>query len=1217
MKRAERNTPSEHPQATSRPWGRLRLWCGLAVAGLLLCAAAAEAGPATGKPVISGPPQVDETLTVDTSAISDTDGLGAFSYQWVRGSTDISGATGSTYTPVEADLGKKLKVKVNFTDGGGNQESVTSDAYPSKGWHWSKVGIVAAKTACPADSDWCAEMTVGYGESPPPRPYYFHYGFRPRYRAPGHWGELSNRTITHEGTTYTVTAMRVAAHQSGQALVHIAILSDEYMPDGAVFNLGGVTFPAASNKWHDYNGSLGGAFVYQVPSTLILVQGAKMTVSVTFPSSDTPATGKPVISGAPQVDETLTVDTGDIADPDGLGTFSYQWIRVDGVHEADISGATGSTYTPVAADVGKKLKVRVSFTDGGATEESVTSDAWPSQGYPWDSFGIAAAKTACPADSDWCTELTVGYGETDDGVTIEEYHYGFMPEDVYGSESDDDRYAGALGNRLLTYGGATLKWRRLVISHKERGSYSIVYLVFYDSGRVPEGTVFNIGGTTFTADGEHFRKVSRNPAPLREGYSYYRPSRLSMAVGEKMTVSVTFPEHATGQPTISGTANVGQTLSVSTEDVADVHGNTKAEDGETGYAYAYQWIRVDGVTETDIPGATSSTYTLTSDDAGKQVKVEVSFTDDAGNAEEVTSEAWPSSGTIEGGASSVTLSLSASSLDEDAGATSITVTGTLNGAARTTDTAVTVVVGATDDSAVEGTDYTTVGDLTLTITAGETTGTATFTLTPTDDDVDEADETLSVTGTTDATDLSVTETTATIVDDDARGVAVSATALSVSEGGTATYTVVLESEPTATVTVTPSVAGDPDVTVSPASLNFTTANWSTAQTVTVSAAHDADTDEDTATVSHAVSGGDYASETTASVSVTVNDAGTAAVVTPLTASFADVPAEHDGASAFELRIVFSEELVSAEGGAGTGGRARITRSLTVTGASLENVWSTARPARDDYTIQVTPSGNDAVGLTLAAPTDCEHADAVCAPGGKALSAAVSVTIPGPPAVTPLTASFADVPAEHDGASAFELRIVFSEELVSAEGGAGTGGRARIMRSLTVSGASLENVWNTARPARDDYTIQVTPAGNGAVGLTLAAPTDCEHADAVCTSDGKALSAAVSVTIPGPAGSGKQGALPDSPQLAQNTPNPFNSQTVVDYFLPGTGPVRLEIFSLTGQRVAVLHHGPQQAGDHRLHWDGRDHAGRSVASGLYLYRLVTEGTVLTRKLMLLR
>ena len=94
-------------------------------------------------------------------------------------------------------------------------------------------------------------------------------------------------------------------------------------------------------------------------------------------------------------------------------------------------------------------------------------------------------------------------------------------------------------------------------------------------------------------------------------------------------------------------------------------------------------------------------------------------------------------------------------------------------------------------------------------------------------------------------------------------------------------------------------------------------------------------------------------------------------------------------------------------------------------------------------------------------------------------------------------------------------------------------------------------------------------------------------------------------------------LPDGPQLQQNAPNPFNSETVLSYFLHAPGPARLEVFALTGQRVAVLHQGPQQAGYHRLHWDARDDAGRSVASGMYLYRLVTNEGALTRKLMLLR
>ena len=94
-------------------------------------------------------------------------------------------------------------------------------------------------------------------------------------------------------------------------------------------------------------------------------------------------------------------------------------------------------------------------------------------------------------------------------------------------------------------------------------------------------------------------------------------------------------------------------------------------------------------------------------------------------------------------------------------------------------------------------------------------------------------------------------------------------------------------------------------------------------------------------------------------------------------------------------------------------------------------------------------------------------------------------------------------------------------------------------------------------------------------------------------------------------------LPDEPQLQQNAPNPFNSQTILSYFLPKSGPVRLELFSVTGQRVAILHQGPQQAGYHRLRYEAQDDQGRPLASGIYFYRLETTNGILTRKLTLLR
>ena len=94
-------------------------------------------------------------------------------------------------------------------------------------------------------------------------------------------------------------------------------------------------------------------------------------------------------------------------------------------------------------------------------------------------------------------------------------------------------------------------------------------------------------------------------------------------------------------------------------------------------------------------------------------------------------------------------------------------------------------------------------------------------------------------------------------------------------------------------------------------------------------------------------------------------------------------------------------------------------------------------------------------------------------------------------------------------------------------------------------------------------------------------------------------------------------LQDGPQLQQNVPNPFNSETVITWFLLRPGAAHVEVFALTGQRVAVLHQGPKKAGIHRVHWDGRDDRGRPLASGVYLYRLVTNEDIQTRKLTLLR
>jgi hypothetical protein len=172
----------------------------------------------TGLVGISGIATEDQVLTT-SNTLADVDGLGTISYQWQRGGVDIAGATASTYTLTDADVGANITVLANYTDGDGTFESVTSAAV------------------------------------------------------------------------------------------------------GPVSNI-----------------------------------------------NDTPA-GLVNITGTPAEAQVLSANTGGVSDGDGLGAFSYQWLR-DGVN---ISGATASTYILVSDDVGADISVQVSFTDGHGTNESVNS----------------------------------------------------------------------------------------------------------------------------------------------------------------------------------------------------------------------------------------------------------------------------------------------------------------------------------------------------------------------------------------------------------------------------------------------------------------------------------------------------------------------------------------------------------------------------------------------------------------------------------------------------------------------------------------------------------------------------------------------------------------------------------------------------------------------------------------------------------------------------
>ena len=163
----------------------------------------------------------------------------------------------------------------------------------------------------------------------------------------------------------------------------------------------------------------------------------------------------------------------------------------------------------------------------------------------------------------------------------------------------------------------------------------------------------------------------------------------------------------------------------------------------------------------------------------------------------------------------------------------------------------------------------------VTFSTGDMSQTITFTATQ--DDVDDGGKSVLLAfGTTLPGGVSLgttTTTTVNITDDDGAGVTVSNNSLDITEGSSGTYTIVLDSQPTADVTVTINDPSNTDVIAEPASLTFSSTDWNTPKTVTVNAAQDADAEDETATVTHAVTSTDssYSGASANNVAVSVTD----------------------------------------------------------------------------------------------------------------------------------------------------------------------------------------------------------------------------------------------------------------------------------------------------------------------------------------------------------
>ena len=236
----------------------------------------------------------------------------------------------------------------------------------------------------------------------------------------------------------------------------------------------------------------------------------------------------PTITGTAQVGQTLTAVTTAIMDADGLTSvsYTYQWIRVDGGTDADIASATASTYTLVAADQGKTIKVKVSFTDDASNPETLTSAA--------TSMVIAAANN--PATGVPTITGTAQVGQTLTAVTT-----AIMDAD---------------GLTSVSY---TYQWIRVDGTDADIASAtaSTYTLVAADQGKTIKVKV------SFTDDASN-------------------PETLTSATTSLVIAAASTNTPATGAPTITGTAQVGQTLTAVTTAIMDADGLTASATRTSG-----------------------------------------------------------------------------------------------------------------------------------------------------------------------------------------------------------------------------------------------------------------------------------------------------------------------------------------------------------------------------------------------------------------------------------------------------------------------------------------------------------------------------------------------------------------------------------------------------------------------------------------------------------
>ena len=912
----------------------------------------------SGQPTIMGRAQVWDTLRADVDSIMDGDGMerARFDFQWLAGEAAIAGATGGRYTLMPAEQGKRITLRVGFTDDKGHRETLTSAA---------TAAVAAADPALAGD----LRLRDGAADSSGRLEVYLG----------GRWGDVCDDGFGDEEGA-------VACRQLGYSGFVRRMVAPEY--GSGVFLMDDVVCTGSENSLIDCRyARVSNCLYFEAFGISCLTGGNRVPI------------GEPTITGTLRVGQTLSADTSSIADANGPASpsFSYQWLA----DEEEIAGATGATYTLTAAEQGKRITVRVSFTDGGGTEETLTSAATKAvnrvpSGKP-TIVGTAQVWETLRADIDsimdgdgvgspirfqWLADEEAIAGATGVRHTLTAAEQGKRIT-VRVSFTDGAGYRETLtsaataavaaadtqlaGNLRLRDGAAAASGRLEVYLDgrwgdvcddgfgAEEGAVACRQLGY--SGFAKRMVAPEYGSAIFLMDdvvctGSENRLIDCR-YDSEANCHWYEAVGLSCLTGVNRLPS--------GEPTITGTAQVGQTLSADTSSIEDL-------DGPARLSFSYQWLADDAA----IAGATGVRYTLTLAEQGTVIQVRVSYTDGGGTEETLTSAASEAVAAADPqDEPEVLVYFGAERYTAAEGGAAAMVTVRLTTAPGRE---VTISLTAAPGGGATAADYTVPAQVSF----GSEETLQRFTVTATDDRVDDDGETVAVGfGELPARVTASTPQTATvsIADDDTAGVAVSAGALTVPEGGSRTYRVVLESEPEGEVTVRVTVAAGTDVTVSPQRLTFEH-DWSEPYEVTVSAAEDADAVADAVvTVSHEVSG--YGAVTTAAdVAVTIQENDTAGVA--VSAGALSVP--EGGSRSYTVALESEPEGTVTVTAAVPGGTdvAVSPRSLTFTA----DTWSSAQ--------RVTVSAAEDADAVADAVVTVSHA--VGGYGAVSTAAAVAVTI---------------------------------------------------------------------------------------------------------------------------------------------------------------------------------------------------------------------------------